>query len=926
MTEQADNSAEKRGLFYWMHGRSIFFRSFRMLLALSLVIIVIFALMMVPREKSSILKGLESQAKSLSASIASVSGNAFVTGDYSFIVDHNMQVMQGSRDIRYIIIVKHDGLSIIHSGDKWEQLEKPDPAWTPGGKVVQGGQILTSGITNNQVYHYSFPLQFSGIDWGVLHIGLSLSRYYADVRAMYMSLILFGFFCFAVASGVSYLSARQLTAPILMLRETADRIVQGDTLARARITSGDEVEDLARSFNLMTDTMVKAQDSISAAHDYTQNILRSITESLIVLDQAGKITMVNQATLDCLGYREQELLGQDISLVLGDGEMPCACSSEKRGDRNGKALIANEEKTFHTKSGGTLPVLFSCSLMDQAHAATPGIVCVAIDITERKQTEAVLEKAKEAAEAASLAKSEFLANMSHEIRTPMNGVLGMVDLLLNTNLDAKQQNFANAAQSSARNLLKLLNDILDLSKIEAGKLSLESIDFNVRRVIDDTVELFSLDARNKGLFLNAAPDGEGVGSVRGDPVRLRQILINLVGNALKFTERGWVTIGMRQLATSPGQVMLRFQVSDTGIGIDAAKRQAIFDAFTQADASTTRKHGGTGLGLTISRQLVALMGGTIGVESDTGQGSTFWFTVNLERGSGELVGEKGEDALFWEERTAADGETDWASLRILLAEDNPVNQQVVVATIAQLGCQVEVVNNGREALEAIAQQNYDIVLMDCQMPELDGYEATRNIRERERAGGGTRVPIIALTANAMQGDRDKCLAAGMDDYLPKPFRQKQVYAVLKRHSGRPEGAAGESVPETEQEAASPPEAAERAVIDSSALEEIRLLQREGAPDLVEKVVTIYLTDAPGIIARLDAAVQARDALEIRQAAHKLKSSSASVGALYLASLLAEAELRGREDRQEDIGELTAQIGDEYEAVKKALEKELTGNH
>ena len=795
MKESADQSGERGGLFNRVHNRSIFFRSFRMLLALSLIIIIIFALMMIPREKSSILKGLESQAKSLSASIASVSGNAFVTGDYSFIVDHNMQVMRGSTDIRYIVIGKHDGLSIVHTGDKWEQREKPDPAWTPGGSVVQGGRILTSDIVKGEVYHYSFPLEFSGIDWGVLHIGLSLERYSADVRAMYLTLILFSIACFVIAICLSYMSARQLTAPILLLRETADRIVQGDTLARARITSGDEVEDLARSFNLMTDTMVKAQGDISAAHDYTQNILRSITESLIVLDHAGKIAMVNRATLDWLGYEEQELLGQDMSLVLGPGgERPL--SREIRENMNGKAAFANAERTFHTKTGGTIPVLFSWSVMHQGDAVVPGIVCVAIDITERKQTEAILEKSKEAAEAASRAKSEFLANMSHEIRTPMNGVLGMVDLLLETDLTAKQRNFANMANRSAQNLLNILNDILDLSKIEAGKLSLEFIDFNVRRVVNDVIELFAVESHSRGIFIESSLDEDAIPIVRGDPVRLRQVLVNLVGNSVKFTEKGGITIGVSQVEGEQERVTLRFQVSDTGIGISAEKRQGIFDAFTQADASTTRKHGGTGLGLAISRQLVSLMGGKIGVESAEGKGSTFWFTVNLEKGLGERFCEREKTASPFEWRissadrakgvTGAAGEADWASCRILVAEDNRVNQPGVAVIISQWGCQVEVVYNGREAIEAIMRESYDIALMDCQMPEMDGYEATRIIREWEQASNHPRTPIIALSADAMQGDRDKCLASGMDDYLPKPFQQEQVYAILKRYIGKPE--------------------------------------------------------------------------------------------------------------------------------------------
>jgi two-component system, sensor histidine kinase len=920
-------------------GKGIIFRTFLMLLVLSLVIIVLFALMMIPRSKGSILKGLEAQARSLSASIAEVSGNAFVTGDYSFIVDHNMQVMKGCKDVRYIIVVKQNGPSMIHTADKWVQQESPDPDWNASGKATHGGSILSSNIVYGKVYHYSFPLQFSGIDWGMLHVGLSLDGYNSEVRAVYRTLMLLGLFCFAIATLISYHFARQLTSPILLLRNTADRIVEGDVKARAQIATGDEVEQLARSFNRMTDTMVKAQWDITAAHDYIQNIVRSITESLIVLDLKGTITMVNKATLDWLGYTEEEILGQRVSVVLGEEDDMLGLVSTRDFMRTG--MVSNVEKTFRTKTGDEIPVLFSCSVMRQGNGKLQAIVCVALDITERKQAEVMLQKSKEEAVAANRAKSEFLANMSHEIRTPMNGVLGMVDLLLSSDLTEEQRKFAETAYGSANQLLSLLNDILDLSKIEAGKLELEAIDFNMRAMMTEVLASFAVRAGAKGLALECVVDERTPPVLVGDPVRLRQIIINLVGNAIKFTNTGGITIHLERVEEQYEGVKLRCRVIDTGVGISPDVQDRIFESFSQADASTTRKHGGTGLGLTIARQLVHMMHGEIGVESTLGQGSTFWFTARLRRGSWERVRpkeramspsgpssfspEKGHPSAAIQAKEREDG-ADWSHCRILLAEDNPVNQQVAMAILTRSGYFVDLVGNGTEAVDAMSKASYDVVLMDCQMPEMDGYEATRIIRDREKAAG-RRTPVIALTAHAMQGDREQCLTSGMDDYLPKPFHRDELLATVKRwvrHRMTATTATKKDGNNGDSQLTAKTEASEQAPVDRSVLEGLRALQQKGAPDLVGKVVTLYLSDASKVLDALDDAVKGENAQEIYRAAHKLKSSSANVGALNLASLLKQAEAMGRENRAGEVPEVFLQIREEYKAVKNALEAELGG--
>ncbi|MDP1827768.1 MAG: ATP-binding protein [Archangium sp.] len=533
--------------------------------------------------------------------------------------------------------------------------------------------------------------------------------------------------------------------------------------------------------------------SAAAARSYEREahyrlLTEDVSDVVWKTDAQLRLTYISPADQQHRGFRPDEVLGRSVTeMFTPEGVAVLGAAMKRRAEAEalgGPMGYATFEVQHRCRDGSLLWGEVQSKPDRDAFGGIIGYHGITRVIAGKKKAEEELQRTNQElqeatqranelavkAERASAAKSEFLANMSHEIRTPMNGVLGMTELLLDGELSAGQRSQAEMVRHSAGALLTLLNDILDLSKIEAGKLALETVDFALPALLDDLTALVGLHASEKGLGFDCAIAAGVPAFLRGDPGRLRQVLTNLAGNAVKFTQRGEVAVRVSLVSTAGDRVRLRFSVRDTGIGIPVEKQALLFQKFTQADASTTRLYGGTGLGLAISRQLVEAMRGEVGLISNPPQGSEFWFTADLGLG-GEPV-------------TPPEPRVDGAALqqfdaRVLLAEDNLINQRVALGILGKLGLRADLVGNGREALKALEARPYDLVLMDVQMPELDGLEATRAIRDPASLVRNHLVPVIAMTASAMDGDRARCLAAGMNDYLSKPIVARDLADALK---------------------------------------------------------------------------------------------------------------------------------------------------
>ncbi|MBF0109103.1 MAG: PAS domain S-box protein [Magnetococcales bacterium] len=610
--------------------------------------------------------------------------------------------------------------------------------------------------------------------------------------------------------------------------------------------------------------------------------------STVITDPEGLIEYVNPQFTRATGYDQHEVIGKNPRILKSDATPPSMFAEmwqtiSSGGIWRGELLNRKKSGALFWESTLIAPI-FNDSGRIQHYLA------IKEDITEKKAYETTLEEARLKADAANRAKSEFLATMSHEIRTPMNGVLGMMELLLESPLHPEQRKHAQTVYRSGETLLTLLNDILDLSRIEASQIKLEHTSLDLKELLGEVADVFSPLAHGKSLSLNLTLDPPGMNTrVLGDPVRLRQILVNLTGNAVKFTERGEVTIRLFRQWEQQNRTAFRFEVEDTGIGIDEGARERLFHPFVQADSTTTRRYGGSGLGLSIVRKLVELMGGTLGLQSVPGQGSTFWFEV-------VFVSQPVPEATVVPDMTGprrtkhptASVKDRFPGVRILVAEDFEINRDVILEMLHKLECEVHWAENGRRAVEMAAANRYDLIFMDMNMPEMDGITATAHIRHFQETSGVSRsTPIVAVTADAMSGDRERYLAAGVDDYIAKPFRLRDLAGVLSQWL--PNRASSPAVAVMEEESLEHPEPAMPSIVasDDGVLDDRELERlRHEVGDELGTIVHVFLK---GLDERVQDIVTAESSEALVERAHRLKGGARILGARQLADLCQSLE-------------------------------------
>jgi len=684
----------------------------------------------------------------------------------------------------------------------------------------------------------------------------------------------------------------------------------------------------------------KAGEQIRKLNEFREIIIDNANVMVSVLDSAGNFIVWNKAAERVSGYSREEVLGHN---KLWERIYPDASYREKVRAAYLSVLKGASDSDLQfelrTKSGECRTVAVYPRQLRDENGQPAGVINVAFDVTEEKRAVEELKKAKawaeersQAADIANRSKSEFLANMSHEIRTPMNAVIGMTELTLLTELTAEQKEHLQIVRDSSRHLLEIINNILDFSRIESGKITLEHIDFDLDKMLRRVMRTFSFQAEKKGLCLTLNQSGNVPRIVMGDPLRLRQVLVNLLSNAFKFTEHGKITVNAECLMQKPsGQIVLSFSVADTGIGIPENKQEKIFESFTQAEASVGRKYGGSGLGLAICRQLVTLMGGSILVESKPGVGSTFSFSGVFEPGDESRIEEDVSENLSQKPSRSI------RAIKILLAEDNEINAAVARKFLEGLGHSVVVAINGKEVIRMFSESHFDLILMDVEMPEMDGIEAARRIREgkphpegegrnspspSERGPGGEVgvIPIIAMTAHVLAEFREKCEAAGMNDFVSKPVDFNELNAVIEKHIANYKPA----VPSLSEDSPAASATGDESILNNI-LNKNEALKRFGGNEvLLRKTCSIFAKGTPEMIKNLRDAVRKNDFRTIAIHSHQFKSTCGLIGAETCRQLAVKLEHAAKAEQSEQIPLLSEALEKELNKVMEMIE--MRSNH